>query len=119
MRGTAALASKGPLGRRSKSSPLLQVKLAAMLDEGPAAHGWEEDQVWSSSKPRSSCPGRVEHPRVQDDAVAHRCTLLADRGASAGQRLVLKITEILHRTMPGTRAALARGCVTLVVRLTA
>ena len=27
-----------------------QAKLAAMLDEGPAAHGWDEDQVWTGPR---------------------------------------------------------------------
>lgn len=42
--------SKGPLGQRSKLSERSQAKLAAMLEEGPAAHGWSEDQVWTGPR---------------------------------------------------------------------
>ena len=48
--GIKALASKGPLGQRCKLGPHLLDKLAAMLDEGPAAHGWGEDQVWTGAR---------------------------------------------------------------------
>lgn len=48
--GMAALASRGPLGQQCKLSVKSQVKLAAMLDEGPAAFGWDEDQVWTGAR---------------------------------------------------------------------
>jgi transposase len=48
--GQEALASKGALGQRCKLSPRLQAKLAAMLEQGPAAHGWDVDQVWTGAR---------------------------------------------------------------------
>ncbi|MFG2858732.1 winged helix-turn-helix domain-containing protein [Streptomyces mirabilis] len=45
-----ALASRGPGGSRCRLSPLCLEKLAAYLDEGPAAHGWVEDQVWTAAR---------------------------------------------------------------------
>lgn len=48
--GTAALASRGPLGQRCKLSAKSQAKLARMLDEGPAAFGWDEDRVWTGAR---------------------------------------------------------------------
>ncbi|MCX5233095.1 winged helix-turn-helix domain-containing protein [Streptomyces sp. NBC_00233] len=48
--GTEALASGGPLGKRCKLSPRCQEKLAQYLDQGPAAHGWTEDQVWTGTR---------------------------------------------------------------------
>ncbi|WP_435302926.1 winged helix-turn-helix domain-containing protein, partial [Kitasatospora phosalacinea] len=48
--GVQALASRGPAGSRCRLSPRCLTKLAAYLDEGPAAHGWVEDQVWTASR---------------------------------------------------------------------
>jgi transposase len=48
--GAAALASRGPGGQRCKLGPALREKLAAMLEEGPAAHGWNQDQVWTGAR---------------------------------------------------------------------
>ncbi|GAA2281095.1 hypothetical protein GCM10010430_78990 [Kitasatospora cystarginea] len=48
--GTAALASRGPGGQRCKLGPALRGKPAAMLEEGPAAHGWDQDQVWTGAR---------------------------------------------------------------------
>jgi transposase len=48
--GSEGVAGKGPPGRRDRLSRRSLVKLAAMLDEGPAAHGWDEDQVWTGAR---------------------------------------------------------------------
>jgi transposase len=48
--GSGALASRGPGGQRCKLSPRCQEKLAEYLDQGPAAHGWDEDQVWTGAR---------------------------------------------------------------------
>ncbi|MFI1184598.1 transposase [Streptomyces sp. NPDC020799] len=48
--GFDALASRGPSGGRCRLSPRCLEKLAAYLDEGPAAHGWAEDQVWTAAR---------------------------------------------------------------------
>ncbi|MER6687350.1 winged helix-turn-helix domain-containing protein [Streptomyces olivaceoviridis] len=45
-----ALASRGPRGSRCRLSPRCLEKLAGYLDEGPAAHGWVEDQVWTAAR---------------------------------------------------------------------
>ncbi|MFD0400963.1 hypothetical protein ACFVHI_23120 [Kitasatospora sp. NPDC127121] len=46
----AALASRGTSGRRCKLSARCQEKLAAYLEQGPAAHGWDEGQVWTGAR---------------------------------------------------------------------
>ncbi|MEV8060311.1 winged helix-turn-helix domain-containing protein [Streptomyces antimycoticus] len=33
--------------------PHLQAKLAMWLEEGPAAHGWADDQVWTAARVRT------------------------------------------------------------------
>ncbi|GGV96736.1 hypothetical protein GCM10015535_66720 [Streptomyces gelaticus] len=48
--GASALASRGPSGSRCRLSPRCLEKLAAYLDQGPAAHGWVEDQVWTAAR---------------------------------------------------------------------
>ncbi|MFF4148018.1 helix-turn-helix domain-containing protein [Streptomyces sp. NPDC001698] len=48
--GAAALTSLGPVGQRCKLSQRCLEKLAAYLDEGPAAHGWDQDQVWTGAR---------------------------------------------------------------------
>ncbi|WP_185149728.1 winged helix-turn-helix domain-containing protein [Streptomyces sp. Ag109_O5-1] len=48
--GRDALRSGGPSGYDCRLGPHLQVKLATWLDEGPAAHGWVDDQVWTAAR---------------------------------------------------------------------
>ncbi|WP_406003366.1 winged helix-turn-helix domain-containing protein [Streptomyces sp. NBC_00829] len=48
--GVRALASRGPAGSRCRLSPRCLEKLAACLEQGPAAHGWVEDQVWTAAR---------------------------------------------------------------------
>jgi len=48
--GMEALKSKGASGAKCRLSPKSQAKLAAMLEQGPAAHGWDEDQMWTGRR---------------------------------------------------------------------
>ncbi|MFI6663348.1 winged helix-turn-helix domain-containing protein [Streptomyces sp. NPDC050523] len=48
--GVLALASRGRSGSRCRLSPRCLEKLAMYLEEGPAAHGWVEDQVWTAAR---------------------------------------------------------------------
>ncbi len=48
--GVQALASRGPSGSRCRLSPRCLEKLAGYLEQGPAAHGWVEDQVWTAAR---------------------------------------------------------------------
>ncbi|MFF9011063.1 helix-turn-helix domain-containing protein [Streptomyces goshikiensis] len=43
--GVQALASRGLSGSRCRQSPRSLEKLTVYLEQGPAAHGWVEDQV--------------------------------------------------------------------------
>jgi putative transposase len=45
-----ALVSKGSGGARCKLSPAQVRELEAVLDAGPAAWGWEEDQCWTLAR---------------------------------------------------------------------
>ncbi|MEU3743282.1 winged helix-turn-helix domain-containing protein [Streptomyces sp. NPDC032198] len=48
--GAPALASRGPGGSRRRLSPRCLARLAVYLEQGPAAHGWVEDQVWTAAR---------------------------------------------------------------------
>lgn len=48
--GVEALASRGPSGSRCRLSQRCLEKLAAYLEQGPAAHGWVENQVWTAAR---------------------------------------------------------------------
>ncbi|MFF9432018.1 winged helix-turn-helix domain-containing protein [Streptomyces sp. NPDC014746] len=48
--GVRALASRGPGGSRCRLSPRCLEKLVVYLEQGPAAHGWVEDQVWTAAR---------------------------------------------------------------------
>jgi len=48
--GRVALASKGAGGARCRLSPEQLAELEAVLDAGPAASGWDEDQRWTLAK---------------------------------------------------------------------
>jgi transposase len=48
--GVRALASRGASGQRCKLSARCLQKLASCLEEGPAAHGWDQDQVWTGAR---------------------------------------------------------------------
>jgi transposase len=48
--GREALVSRGPGGSRCRLSPRCLDKLAEYLEQGPAAHGWVEDQVWTAAR---------------------------------------------------------------------
>jgi putative transposase len=48
--GTGALASKGPSGRSSRMKPEWRAWLEEALEQGPAAHGWVEDQRWTLAR---------------------------------------------------------------------
>lgn len=48
--GEAALASKGPGGSACRLDEARLARLAAALDQGPAAHGFDEDQRWTLAR---------------------------------------------------------------------
>jgi transposase len=48
--GRTALASKGAGGAKCKLTPVQRAELEAVLDAGPAASGWDEDQCWTLAR---------------------------------------------------------------------
>jgi transposase len=48
--GVAALVSTGPGGNGCKLSGEQLTEVEALLDAGPAVHGWDEDQCWTLAR---------------------------------------------------------------------
>ncbi|MFL6117037.1 MAG: winged helix-turn-helix domain-containing protein [Catenulispora sp.] len=114
--GTAALTSRGPLGQRSKLSEKSQVKLAAMLEEGPAVHGWDEDQVWTGARV-AKLIGRKFHVSYSPEAardLMHRLGFTpqrpARRAAQRDEAVVAAWKELTWPEIKSPRPRSVPGC---------
>jgi transposase len=72
--GRGALASKGAGGARCKLTAGQLAELEAVLDAGPAASGWTEDQCWTLARVTAVIAGRfrVEYTLAGADLLLHR-----------------------------------------------
>jgi putative transposase len=72
--GRAALASRGAGGARCKLSPAQLRELETVLDAGPAAWGWDEDQCWTLARIAQVVHRRfrVEYTLAGLDLLLHR-----------------------------------------------
>ena len=72
--GRAALLSKGPGGGPCKLSPAQVRELEAVLEAGPAAWGWDEDQCWTLARIAEVARRRfgVEYTLAGLDLLLHR-----------------------------------------------
>jgi transposase len=72
--GREALASQGASGARCKLSPAQLRELQAVLDAGPAAWGWDEDQRWTLCRIAELVRRRfgVEYTLAGLDVLLHR-----------------------------------------------
>ena len=72
--GRAALASKGPGGGPCKLTPAQVGELEAVLEAGPAAWGWDEDQCWTLARIAEVVRRRfgVEYTLAGLDLLLHR-----------------------------------------------
>jgi transposase len=72
--GRAALASRGAGGARCKLSPAQLGELEAVLDAGPAAQGWDEDQCWTLARIAEIARRRfsVDYTLAGMDLLLHR-----------------------------------------------
>src|SRR5487761_1740550 len=72
--GRTALASKGPGGARCRLTPAqLRELLQTVLDTGPAAWGWDEDQCWTLAR-----IAEIVHRRFGTDYILAGLDLLLD-----------------------------------------
>ena len=72
--GRVALVSKGPGGARCKLTPAQVRELEAVLDAGPAAWAWAEDQCWTLARIAGLARGRfgVTYIPAGLDVLLHR-----------------------------------------------
>ena len=72
--GREALASKGAGGAKCKLSAAQLAELDAMLEAGPAAWGWDEDQCWTLARIADQVWQRfgVEYTLAGMDVLLHR-----------------------------------------------
>jgi transposase len=72
--GRAALESKGAGGAKCKLAPGQLAELEAVLDAGPAASGWDEDQCWTLARIAELAWRRfgVEYTLAGVDVLLHR-----------------------------------------------
>jgi hypothetical protein len=86
--GRAALASRGAGGARCKLSPARLAELEAVLDAGPAAQGWNEDQCWTLARIAEVVRRRfgVEYTLAGMDLLLHRMGVERAGPGPAGRR---------------------------------
>jgi transposase len=72
--GRAALASRGAGGMKCKLTDVQLRELEAVLDAGPAASGWDEDQCWTLARIAEVILSRfsVEYTLAGVDLLLHR-----------------------------------------------
>jgi transposase len=72
--GRAGLASRGAGGARCRLSPVQLRELEAVLEAGPAASGWTEDQCWTLPRIAEVIRSRfrVEYTLAGADLLLHR-----------------------------------------------
>jgi transposase len=72
--GRAALASRGAGGARCRLSPAQLRELEAVLEAGPAASGWTEDQCWTLARITEVIRSRfrVGYTQAGADLLLHR-----------------------------------------------
>jgi putative transposase len=72
--GRPALASRGPGGACCKLTPAQLRELETVLDAGPAAWGWDEDQCWTLARIAEVVRGRfgVDYTLAGLDLLLHR-----------------------------------------------
>jgi transposase len=72
--GRAALVSRGAGGAKCKLSPAQLRELEAVLEAGPAAAGWDEDQCWTLARITAVIRSRyrVDYTLAGADLLLHR-----------------------------------------------
>ncbi|HEY4466117.1 MAG TPA: winged helix-turn-helix domain-containing protein [Streptosporangiaceae bacterium] len=105
--GRAALASKGPGGARCKLTPARLRELQAVLDAGPAAWGWDEDQCWTLARIAElvRCRFGVDYTLAGLDLLLHRIGWSVQVPArQAAERHEAQITRWKEVTWPVIKA---------------
>jgi transposase len=113
--GRAALASKGAGGARCKLTPAQLRELQAVLDAGPAAGGWDEDQCWTLARIAGVVRRRfgVEYTLAGLDLLLHRIgwsvQVPARRAAERDEARIARWREETWPVVKGRRRTWAPG----------
>jgi transposase len=113
--GRAALASKGAGGAKCKLTAAQLRELEAVLEAGPAASGWDEDQCWTLARIAGVIRGRfrVDYTLAGIDLLLHRIGWSVQVPARrAAERDEARITAWREETWPvvkGQRRTWAPG----------
>jgi transposase len=115
--GRAALASRGAGGAKCKlTAPQLR-ELATLLDAGPAAWGWDEDQCWTLARITEVvyCRFAVEYTLAGMDLLLHRAgwsvQVPARRAAERDEARIAAWREETWPVVKGPRRTWAPGSV--------
>lgn len=113
--GRAALASRGAGGAKCKlTAPQLR-ELATLLDAGPAAWGWDEDQCWTLARVTEVVRRRfgVEYTLAGMDLLLHRIgwsvQVPARRAAERNEAAIAAWREETWPVVKGRRRTWAPG----------
>ncbi|MDX3353720.1 winged helix-turn-helix domain-containing protein [Streptomyces sp. ME01-24h] len=119
--GEGALVSRGPSGSRCRLSPHCLENLVAYLEEGPAAHGWVADQVWTAARVATligrkfhvsysvSGATRLMHRLGCRHGVAGGTSRGVDVGVRGGGGVGHDLEHRPHQFLPGQSAGLPEG----------
>jgi putative transposase len=113
--GRAALASKGAGGAKCKLTPAQLRELESVLDAGPAASGWDEDQCWTLARIAEVIRGRfrVGYTLAGADLLLHRIgwsvQVPARRAAERDEARIAAWREETWPVLKGRRRTWAPG----------
>jgi transposase len=113
--GRAALASKGAAGAACKLTAAQITELEALLDAGPAVHGWDEDQRWTLARVTGLVRRhfRVEYTLAGMDVLLHRIgwsvQVPARRAAERDEERIAAWREETWPVVKGPRRTWAPG----------
>ena len=115
--GRAALASRGAGGAKCKLNPAQLAELEALLEAGPAVHGWDEDQRWTLARVTELVRDRfgVDYTLAGMDVLLHRIgwsvQVPARRAAERDEAAITAWREEAWPVVKGPRRTWAPGSV--------
>jgi transposase len=113
--GRSALASKGPGGARCRLSPAQLRELATVLEAGPAAWGWDEDQCWTLARIAEVIRGRfkADYTLAGVDVLLHRIgwsvQVPARRATERDEAAIARWKQVSWPQIKGRRRTWAPG----------